>query len=135
MADKSRNLYRGILIPDGDITEIWTEESTIDQEGNRAGVPDTPSRTEAVIESSGHQDATGDGQTLDVLTLRGGYPAPGGAGFGWRQPNAVQAQDQEYRGWDVPHAISGWENSRWSTGVIPTNKFLHGDLINVTRED
>jgi len=135
MADKSRDLYRGILIPDGDITEIWEAESTIDQEGNRAGVPDTPSRTEAVIESSGHQDATGDGQTLDVLTLRGGYPAPGGAGFGWRQPNAAQAQDQEYRGWDVPHAISGWENSRWSTGAVPTNKFLHGDLVNVTRED
>jgi hypothetical protein len=133
MPDKSRDLYRGILIPDGDITEIWTDESTIDQAGNRAGIPDTPSRTEAVIESSGHQDDTGDGQTLDVLTLRGGYPSPGGAGFGWRQPNAVQAQDQEYRGWDVPHAISAWENSRW--GFAGGSEYVHADLVNVTRSD
>ena len=132
MPDKSRDLYRGILIPDGDISEIWEAESTIDEEGNRAGVPDTPSRTEAVIESSGHQDATGDGAALDVLTLRGGYPSPGGAGFGWRKPDAPSPIQQEYRGWDVPHQISAWENVDFRNNPGYNQ---HGDLVTVTRPD
>ena len=82
MSDKSRDLYRGLLIPDGDLSRIWAAESTVDEAGNRAGVPATSSKTETVLEASGHQTDTGDGETLEVLTSRGGYGGPGGAGFG-----------------------------------------------------
>ena len=132
MADKSRSLYRGIMIPDGDISQIWEDESTIDQAGNRAGIPATVSDTETVIEAAGHQHDTGDGRSLDVLTSRGGYPGPGGSGFVWRQPLATSPNDQEYRGWDVPHQISAWENVDFRNNPGYNR---HGDLITVTRED
>lgn len=129
MSDRSRNLYRGLLIPDGDLSSLWDAETTIDEAGNRAGVPDTPSQTEAVLEASGHQIDTGDNRSLEIRTLRGGYPGPGEAGFGWRQ-TAGAAQD--YRGWDVPNVISSWENVDYNSN---SDFNLHADLVNVTRTD
>ena len=129
MADLSRSLYRGLLIPDGDITTIWDAESTVTQAAPRAGVPQTSSKTETILEASGHQIDTGSGQRLEVLTLKGGYPGPGNGGFGWRQ-TAGFAQD--YRGWDVPGAIATWENVVYSN-TSTDNK--NADLVNVTRKD
>jgi hypothetical protein len=129
MSDRSRNLYRGLLVPDGDISSLWAAETTVDEAGNRAGVPDTPSQTEAVLEASGHQIDTGDNRSLEIRTLRGGYPGPGEAGFGWRQ-TAGAAQD--YRGWDVPNVISSWENVDYNSNA---GFNLHPDLVNVTRTD
>ncbi len=129
MSDKSRDLYRGLLIPDGDLSRIWAAESTVDEAGNRAGVPATSSKTETVLESSGHQNDVGEGRVLEVLSLRGGYPGPGEAGYGWRQA-AEGAQD--WRGWDVPAVISSWENVDFNSS---TDFNLHPDLVDVTRTD
>jgi len=129
MADLSRQLYRGLLIPDGDISNIWEAESSVDEAGNRAGIPDTSSKTETILEASGYQLDSGDGKNLEVRSLRGGYPGPGEAGFCWRQ---TAGSSQDYRGWDIPATISTWENASYSSN---TNFNLHPDLVNVTRED
>ena len=129
MANKSRNLYRGILIPDGDMSRVWEAETTVDEAGNRAGIPSTDSKTEMVLEASGHQDDSGEGRKLEVLSLRGGYPGPGEAGYGWRQ-SAESVQD--WRGWDVPAAIASWQNVDYNTN---SDFNLHPDLINITRVD
>jgi len=129
MSDKSRDRYRGLLIPDGDITTIWTAESTVDEAGNRAGIPNTGGKTETVLEASGHQVDDTDGKALEVLSLRGGFPGPGKAGFGWRQTGGTA---QDFRGWDVPATIASWENVDFNSGA---NFNLHPDLITVTRPD
>ena len=130
MADKSRDLYRGLLIPDGDIQRVWEAETTVDEAGERAGVPDTQSDTEMVLEASGHQDDTGLGRSLEVLTIRGGYPEPDGGSFVWKQTaeNAVQ----EYRGWDVPLPVSQFEVVEYDT-VDEHNLHLH--LVGKTNTD
>jgi len=130
MADYSRNLYRGLLVPDGDITTIWDAESTVTEAGPRAGIPLTTSKTEAVIEASGHQIDTGASKSLEVLTLKGGYPGPGNGGFGWKQTG--DGVSQAYRGWDVPGSIATWENVNYSD--LSTSN-LSPDIVNVTRKD
>jgi len=129
MSDKSRDLYRGLLIPDGDLSRIWAAESTVDEAGNRAGIPATSSKTETVLEASGHQTDTGDGETLEVLTSRGGYGGPGGAGFVWRQTAGAV---QQYRGCDVPGVPSTWENVDYNSSSTFN---LNPDLVNITRTD
>lgn len=129
MSDLSRNLYRGLLIPDGDLTRLWDAETTVTEAGPRAGVPVTTSKTEAVIEASGHQTDTGSGKSLEIQTIKGGYPGPGNAGFAWKQTGGAA---QNYRGWDVPHSIATWENALYSD-TATDNK--NPDLVNVTRTD
>jgi hypothetical protein len=129
MADLSRGLYRGLLIPDGDLSTIWAAESTVDEAGNRAGIPATSSKTESILEASGHQLDTGDGKSLEIRSLRGGYPGPGEAGFCWTRTGGAA---QDYRGWDVPASISTWENAAFNSTA---NYNLHADLVNVTKED
>ncbi len=129
MADKSKDLYRGLLIPDGDLYRVWESETTVDEAGNRAGIPATGSKTETIIEASGHQADTGEGRVLEVLSIRGGYPGPGEAGYAWRQ--AAEGV-QDWRGWDVPAVISSWENVDFNSSA---NFNLHPDLVNVTRPD
>lgn len=128
MTDKSKNLYRGILIPDGDISGIWEAESTVDEAGNRAGIPTSSSKTEAVLQASGHQIDTAPFNEFEMRTIRGGYPGPGEGGMGWR----YSAGSEDWRGWDVPHTISAWEMVDFES---TTNYNLHSDLVNVTRPD
>jgi hypothetical protein len=127
MTDKSRDLYRGLLIPDGDLYRIWEAETTVDEAGNRAGIPRTSSKTEAVLQASGHQIDTDPYKKFEMISVRGGYPGPGEGGLGWRYNDT-----ENWRGWDVPHTISAWENINFES---TTDYNLHSDLLNVTRPD
>ena len=128
--NKSRDLYRGLIIPDGDITTVWDEETTADEAANRAGVPSATLQTEMILESSGHQIDTGAPSALEVLSMRGGYPGANKGGFVWNQTGALPAQ--EHRGWDPYNAVAQWEP------VLPSanpRRHLHLDLINKTKPD
>ena len=127
--DKSRNLYRGLLIPDGDIADIWTTESTIDEAGERAGIPSPTKQTEMILESSGNQIDTGADQTLEVVTLRGGYPGAYEAGFGWRKAEGVT---EDFRGWDPPLTVSALEVVDAQTS---NKSHLHMHLVSKIHED
>jgi hypothetical protein len=118
-----------LLVPDGDLSALWDAETTIDEAGNRAGVPDTPSQTEAVLEASGHQIDTGDNRSLEILTLRGGFPGEDGAAFGWKQ-TAGAAQD--YRGWDIPLSVAQLEAVDYD---VNDEHNLHLHLISKTNTD
>jgi len=128
--DKSRNLYRGLLIPDGDIADIWEGESTIDEAGERAGIPVAASQTEMILESSGNQFDTGAAEKLEILSMRGGYPGAGEAGFAWTQAGGEDPQN--YRGWDPPSLVSQYEVVDYDTNVT---HHLNLDLISKTKED
>ena len=127
--NKSRALYRGLLIPDGDISELWGLESTIDEAGERAGIPVPTVQTEALLESSGNQLDTGADRSLEVRTLRGGYPGPYQAGFGWRKTEGVT---EDFRGWDPPLTVSQLEVVEAQTS---NKSYLHMHLVSKIHED
>ena len=128
--NKSRDLYRGLIIPDGDITTVWDKETTVDEAANRAGVPLATLQTEMILESSGHQTDTGAPSTLEVLSMRGGYPGGNKGGFVWNQTGALPAQ--EHRGWDPYNAVAQWENVDFDTNDA---NHQHLDLITKTKPD
>ena len=129
--NKSRDLYRGLIIPDGDITTTWDKETTVDEAGNRAGVPSATLQTEMILESSGHQIDTGAPSKLEVLSMRGGYPGGNKGGFVWNQTGAL-IPVQEHRGWDPYNAVAQWENVDFDTNIA---NHQHLDLINKTNPD
>ena len=128
--NKSRDLYRGLIIPDGDITTFSAKQTTVDQAGNRAGVPSATLQTEMILESAGHQTDTGAPSALEVLSMRGGYPGANKGGFVWNQTGALPAQD--HRGWDPYNAVAQWENVDFD---LNDNSHQHLDLINKTKPD
>ncbi|MCP3958830.1 MAG: hypothetical protein GY719_13335 [bacterium] len=108
--------YRGLLIPDHrlDANSFWPEQSSYDQAGPGPGVPVAERDTEMVLEAVGGEP---EGDGLEIRTLRGGHPGPFGASFAWRRVG-----EQEWRGWDAPRAVSGWESL---IGVPQFDGFRH----------
>ena len=127
--NRSRDLYRGLLIPDGDITEVWEDVTTVDQAGNRSGVPLAQDRTEMVIQSQGSQSDTEVGRELEILTLRGGYAGTYESAFGWK-PTAEAGEP--YRGWDTPLPVSQLEVIDYNANA---EQNLHPHLVGKVNED
>jgi hypothetical protein len=116
-SDQSRAVYRALLANDAGVA-LWDAETTLVQTSPRPGVPDPDQVTGLTLTSSGEQ---AEGTHLRILTLRGGLPEIDGATFVWR--NSTDDTD-EYRGWEPPGTISGYEAVR----VAPS-----GTLVSTAR--
>jgi hypothetical protein len=101
---------RGLLIPDPRVTwDTFSSTSVLTQAGPLPGVPASQNETEMVLEAVGSQDAD---NHLRIKTVRAGHPGVDAARFVWRkQGDPVD----EYRGWDPPLSISGFEFVNRST--------------------
>lgn len=101
--DTSKNLFRGIAVPHPkviDSTALWPEQSSYDQAGPTAGVPEDQDGSAMVLEAFGDQTAS---TTLRVRTKRGGFPG-NGASYIHRA-----ADSGDWYGWNTPATIWGYE--------------------------
>jgi len=98
--ERNRAQYEGLLIQDRRITTINATNSTATENSPQVGpiTADTGFSTEALIIASGTPD---DGDTLELIGLKGGSPGTNRAGFGWREDGATN-----WNGWDVPSVIT-----------------------------
>ena len=119
MAQFNKSTFRGLLLPDDNITEgnLSSTHSSYSQAGPLPGVPEPQADTDLNLEASGSQSAS---KQLRVATQRGGHPDRGGASFRWK--NEADAGTL-WRGWTQPSAMSGWEpinigNPLASSGTI-----------------
>mgnify|MGYP003664488724 CR=1 FL=1 len=95
------SIIRGLLVPDPRYR--WSEAVTAtSQTGPRPGVPKALDDTEMVLESSGTQASTA---SMSIKSIRAGHPG-GGAAFIWK--NTTDGVD-DWRGWDPPVSLSGFE--------------------------
>ena len=129
MSEFSKDYLRGLLLPDPAVTGFWSSETTATQANPRAGTPAAQNDTEAVLTATGHTTDDTQGQQLEILSQRGGYPGADKGGFTWR--HAV-ASPEKHRGWDTPHALTGWENIDFES-TVDKNMGLHA--VNVTKTD
>lgn len=109
MSDVSPTDLRGFLIPDPRLgsASYAAGLSTITQAGPKPGVPVANVETEMVLEAYGTQAAS---TTMEVRTRSAGHARPGdGASFMWRYGS------DDFRGWDVPCTIAGWEYLDYTT--------------------
>ena len=105
-ADRSKNTYRGLLVPDPRIAHgSLSSDSVYTEAESRAGVPVPSSnpRSAMVLQATGEQEA---GSTVEVLAQRGGFPGPRGAAGGFVYRNGSSG---DYLGWDVPNATADLE--------------------------
>lgn len=102
-ADKSQDVYQGLLIPDARITyrDSFTRVGTLTEAGPRPGAPVADQASELALEASGESDGT----AYDVRVQVGGCPGRDDARFLWKPSDAGS---QQWRGWDPPVAMSGW---------------------------
>lgn len=103
VTDKSA--FRGFAIPHpSTLTSscIWAAESSYDQAGNIAGIPEDQDGSSMVLRASGTQTASSE---LRIRTQRGGIPGRGNEATFIRQRNG----DTDWLGWDGPTAIAGVE--------------------------
>ena len=106
--------FRGLLIADERIS-LWESESSFSEASPTVGIPEPQQSTRATLRSSG--TATAD-KAYRIRTLRGGY-AGAGSSWCWRNESDTTSQ---FRGWNPPHVISGFESIRWTDG---TGSFLY----------
>ena len=108
--DVSRDRLSGLLVP-SQSAAVSAAFSSYSQAGPRPGVPDPVNVTDAVLAATGEMVAAAD---YTVQTIRGGFPGAASAGaFVWKQTSDTAT---EYRGWNPPQAISGWEAPVWTDG-------------------
>ncbi len=76
MAEFNKQSFRGILVPDPNVTDenISAGDSTYTQSGNLPGVPEAQQNTEMVLQTAGAQAV---GSALRIKALRGGFPVLG----------------------------------------------------------
>jgi hypothetical protein len=101
---------RGLLVPDPRITfatAFSKSLSSVTQQGPLPGVPEAQDETEMVLESSGTQSAN---KKLRVRCQKAGMPGTDKASFIWRNDG-----DADYRGWDPPQSIVGFEFIDYTT--------------------
>lgn len=101
--------FRGLMISDERIS-LWEAQSSFSQAGPSAGIPEPQQSTRATLRSSG--TATAD-KAYRIRSLRGGY-AGAGASWVWRAETELSSQ---FRGWNPPSSISGFEAVRWTDGT------------------
>lgn len=95
---------RGLLLHDQRLTAV---ESATSEASPQPGVPELVStqKTFLALEASGEQAA---GVDLRVQCLDGGFAEPGGAKFCWKGNS-----DTDWRGWDAPNTLQGFESLVW----------------------
>lgn len=119
--------YRGLIVADERAT-LWAAESSYTQADPVAGVPVAQNSGAMALTASGTQTAA---NTLEVTTIAGGIVATDdGARYIWR--NSTDAAT-DWRGWDPPVALSGWEAIRWTDGAGALQYALTPHAINVGR--
>lgn len=106
--DRSRSHTAAIGTP-ADV-EVWAEQSSYTQAGPRAGVPVPSQNTTLALQARGSQSAGG---SLDVQTIRAGFPGTSGAQVVWRNTGET---DADWRGCDPPLALHTWEAALWTDG-------------------
>lgn len=95
---------RGLLLPDPRFTYLTGFSSTLSsltQAGPLAGVPVAQQDSEMVLEGLGTQTAA---TQLQVRTARAGHPGVDAARFVWKY-----STDTDWRGWDPPVSLTGFE--------------------------
>jgi len=115
---------RALILPDPGVA-VWDDESAITQAGPRAGVPESSQVGSMVLGASGTQDA---GTSVTIRTQQGGHPLRGGASYIWRRTGDTDAQ---WRGWDPPTSLSGWEAATWTDGSGTPEWTRYPDLAEV----
>lgn len=106
--DRSRSHTAAIGTP-ADV-EVWAAQSSYTQAGPRAGVPVPQQNSTLALSTRGTQSAGG---SLDVQTVRAGFPGSSGAQVIWRNTGETDAQ---WRGCDPPIALHTWEAALWTDG-------------------
>jgi hypothetical protein len=110
--DKTGTTWRGLLIQDPRISEVWEEQSNYTQADPQPGEVEAQSLdTRLVLAPAGSMTAA---QSLRIQTQEPGHPGPGGGGFVWRE---AADGSTEYRGRDVPNVITGYEALEWVNAV------------------
>src|SRR3990167_7042657 len=111
----------GFLVPDARIafsTVVEKTDATVPssytEAGPHTGVPEADQTSALVLGGTGDQGADGD---LELLTRRAGGVGQERGGFVWRDAEAGDTTAQ-YRGWDGPQIVSGWETLAWSTVAV-----------------
>lgn len=101
--DVSTSVYRAVLAPDHRLTKdtFSASLSTVTQAGPKPGVPTPQQDTYATLAATGTQSAS---KALRIRCLEGGNAEPDGGTFVWKY-----SADAEYRGWDPPMSLAGWE--------------------------
>lgn len=118
MAEYVQPTYRAVLVPHRQVkvANFDTDDNTITQAGPRPGVPRAQQDTEMTLASSGEQSAAGE---LRIKIQEAGHPGRDGAASLWQQLG-----DSDWRGWNLPLAIMGWESIDFTT-VLNANQFPH----------
>ncbi|KKL16362.1 hypothetical protein LCGC14_2496360, partial [marine sediment metagenome] len=108
MAEHVQDTYRAVLIPHRQVKvdNFDAADSTITEAGPRPGAAIAQQDTEMALETSGTQSADG---ALRIKVIRAGFPGRQGAGFAWKQDG-----DTDFRGWDVPQPLTGFEAVFWN---------------------
>jgi hypothetical protein len=106
--DRSRSHTAAIGTP-ADV-EVWAAQSSYTQAGPRAGVPVPSQNSTLALQARGTQSAGG---SLDVQTIRAGFPGSAGAQVAWRNTGET---DADWRGCDPPLALHTWEAALWTDG-------------------
>jgi len=104
--------YRAILAPDHRLTYAGSYKaslSTLTQAGPKPGTPEPQQDTYATLTSSGTQSVN---KALRLRCLSAGNAEPDGGTFGWRYNG-----DTDWRGWDPPTTLSGWEAIEYSSSA------------------
>lgn len=106
--EKTPAEFRGLMLSDERAT-LWDAESTFTQATPQAGVPEPQQSTRATLRTSGSMAAD---KAYRLRTLRGGF-AGGGASWVWRNEADLVT---EFRGWNQPSVLQGFEAVRWTDG-------------------
>lgn len=106
MASVTPTIFRGIVVPDPRVTWARGAISATSEAGPIAGVPVPTGDTSMVLRSHGTQDVA-----KRARVIRGGHPGAGAAVV-WRDETD---DTDEYRGWDAPHVLSGFNTIAGST--------------------
>jgi len=109
-SDLSKAQFRGLLIPDPRLGAIWTAESSFNQADPQPGIPAAQGSYDLSLTASGDQAAAGQ---MRIRTQKPGHPSKSGPGaFVWRNSG-----DPNWRGWDVPNAITNFQSVIWTDGT------------------
>lgn len=111
-------LLRGLLVPDPRFRWDPDRVSATSQAGPIAGAPEAQRETEMLLEASGTQQAD---TILQIRSIQAGNPGTDDARFVWRY-----AGDTDWRGWDPPSSLTGFEVVEWST---TSGKWTHPHAI------
>lgn len=100
--------------------DLWAAESSYTQAGPRPGIPVPSQDSQMALTSSGTQAA---GSSILVQSVRGGFPGTAAAQSIWR--NSTDSNTTDWRGWNTPQVLEGWEVPLWSSASTLTTQDPH----------